>query len=92
MAENPSVHDIGDDDRGRLPDTTAASGIGPPPTDQRIGAPRWVKVFGIVGAVLVVLVVVMLLTGHGPGRHMNGALSAHATPALMTATLTAFGA
>ena len=36
------------------------------------GTPRWVKVFGIVGLVLVVLVVVILITGrggHGPGRH-----------------------
>lgn len=34
--------------------------------------PRWVKVFGIIALVLVVLVVVMLATGggnHGPGRH-----------------------
>jgi hypothetical protein len=31
--------------------------------------PRWVKVFGIVAAVVVVLVVVMLLSGHGPSRH-----------------------
>ena len=33
------------------------------------GVPRWVKVFGIVAAVVVVLVVVMLVGGHGPGRH-----------------------
>lgn len=31
--------------------------------------PRWVKVSGIVVAVLVLIVVVMLLSGHGPGRH-----------------------
>ncbi len=35
--------------------------------------PRWVKVFGIIALVLVLLVVVMLVTGrggnHGPGRH-----------------------
>jgi hypothetical protein len=31
--------------------------------------PRWVKGFGIVGVLLVVMVVVMLLTGHGPGHH-----------------------
>jgi hypothetical protein len=31
------------------------------------GTPRWVKVFGIIA--LVLLVVIMLLTGHGPGRH-----------------------
>jgi len=36
------------------------------------GAPRWVKVFGIIALVVVLLVVVLLLTGgsgHGPGRH-----------------------
>jgi hypothetical protein len=31
--------------------------------------PRWVKVFAIVGAVVLVLLVVMLLAGHGPGQH-----------------------
>ena len=31
--------------------------------------PRWVKVFGIIAIVVVLLVVFMLLTGHGPGRH-----------------------
>jgi uncharacterized cupredoxin-like copper-binding protein len=36
--------------------------------------PRWVKVFGIIALVLVLLVVVKLLTGggdHGPGRHLG---------------------
>jgi hypothetical protein len=32
--------------------------------------PRWVKVFGIIGGVVVLLVVFMLFTGHGPGRHI----------------------
>jgi hypothetical protein len=34
--------------------------------------PRWVKVFGIVAAVVILLFVIMLLAGgnHGPGRHM----------------------
>jgi hypothetical protein len=34
--------------------------------------PTWVKVFGIVAVILVVLVVVFFLigrAGHGPGRH-----------------------
>jgi hypothetical protein len=35
------------------------------------GTPRWVKVFGIVAIVLVVLVAIMLLSGHGPGRHAS---------------------
>ena len=30
--------------------------------------------FVIVGVALVLLIVVMLLTGHGPGRHMHGGL------------------
>lgn len=33
------------------------------------GTPRWVKVFGIVAIVLVVLIAITLFTGHGPGRH-----------------------
>ena len=36
------------------------------------GTPRWVKVFALIGVVVVVLVVAMLATGrggHGPGRH-----------------------
>jgi hypothetical protein len=36
--------------------------------------PLWVKVFGIIALVLVLLVGIMLLSGgggeHGPGRHM----------------------
>lgn len=38
------------------------------------GTPRWVKVFGIVALVLVVVLVVIMATGvggeHGPRRHM----------------------
>ena len=37
------------------------------------GMPRWVKVFGLIAGLFVVLVVVMLLTGHGPGRHLHHA-------------------
>ena len=33
------------------------------------GVPRWVKVFAVAGAVIVVLIVALLLSGHGPGRH-----------------------
>ena len=38
------------------------------------GAPRWVKVFGIIAAVVVLVFLVLLLTGkdHGPGRHLDG--------------------
>ncbi len=44
------------------------------------GAPRWVKVFGFVAAVLLVIGLVLMLTGgdHGPGRHVDGG---HAPPA-----------
>jgi hypothetical protein len=33
------------------------------------GAPRWVKVFGIIATVLVLLLAVLHLTGHGPVGH-----------------------
>ena len=33
------------------------------------GTPRWVKVFGIVVVVLVLLFVIVHLTGHGLGNH-----------------------
>ena len=37
------------------------------------GTPRWVKVFGLIALVLVLLLVVLLLTGgHGPSRHSAG--------------------
>jgi hypothetical protein len=43
----------------------------PPPYP---GAPRWVKISGIIAIVLVLLVVAVLFTGvggpHGPGRHL----------------------
>jgi hypothetical protein len=40
----------------------------PPPYP---GTPRWVKVFGIIVIVLVLLVVALMFIGgeHGPGRH-----------------------
>jgi hypothetical protein len=38
--------------------------------------PRWVKVFGAVALVIVVLFVILLVSGrgggHGPGRHAPG--------------------
>ena len=42
--------------------------------------PRWVKIFGIVALLLVLLVAIILLSGlggdHGPGRHLpSGAVS-----------------
>jgi hypothetical protein len=39
-----------------------------PPLNSDVDTPRWVKVFGIVALVLVVLVVVLHLTGNTPGH------------------------
>jgi hypothetical protein len=43
----------------------------PDPETHPEGTPRWVKVFGIIALVLVLLFVVALLTGvrHGPDLH-----------------------
>jgi len=35
------------------------------------GTPRWVKATGIVVILLILLVAIMLLSGHGPGRHIS---------------------
>jgi hypothetical protein len=47
-----------------------------PQVDEPAGPPRWVKVTGVVVAVVVLLFVVLhLITGgggHGPGRHGLG--------------------
>lgn len=43
-------------------------------SDEDRGVPRWVKVFGMaMAALLISVVVVMLLAGgqHGPGRHLS---------------------
>ena len=49
------------------------------------GAPRWVKVFGIITLVVILVVAILLLTGggnHGPGRHTgSGDAGGHAAPA-----------
>jgi hypothetical protein len=37
--------------------------------DDTGSTPRWVKVFGIIALALVLLFVILMLTGHGPGRH-----------------------
>jgi hypothetical protein len=45
-----------------------------PTGDQPPGTPRWVKVFGIVVLVLILLITIAFITGlggeHGPGRHL----------------------
>jgi hypothetical protein len=48
-------------------------------------APRWVKVFGIIALVLVLLVVIIMFTGvggkHGPSRHIpSGNPGGHTPP------------
>ncbi|HEX2028756.1 MAG TPA: hypothetical protein VHF25_12250 [Nitriliruptorales bacterium] len=46
-----------------------------PDWEPAVGAPRWVKVFGIIGIVALALIVVMLVVGggaHGPRRHLPG--------------------
>ncbi|MGH2921707.1 MAG: hypothetical protein ACRDKU_06555 [Gaiellaceae bacterium] len=55
----------------RNPDPGNDTGVGP---DRRSteGTPRWVKVFGAIALLVVLLFVIALLTGggkHGPGRH-----------------------
>lgn len=55
---------------GPSPDTGDAA-----TPDRSDGMPRWVKVFGIIGIVVALLIVIVLLVGdgsHGPGRHLPG--------------------
>ena len=48
-------------------DSAALSEAKPP------ARPGWVKVFGIIAAVIVVIVVIAALVGgHGPARHLPG--------------------
>jgi hypothetical protein len=70
MAEEPSTPDTAG---GGIPtDPPTEPRMRPPADTSAVGTPRWVKVFAIVGVVLVLLVVAMLLNGHGPGRHAAG--------------------
>ncbi|MGH2435855.1 MAG: hypothetical protein ACRDFA_02550 [bacterium] len=51
------------------------------------GTPRWVKVFGIIFIVLVLLFVILLLTRgpHRPGRHTSsGDAGGHTSPSSVT--------
>jgi hypothetical protein len=46
------------------------------------GMPRWVKLLGVIAAVVVALAITLMLSGgHGPGRHMHGGLVSPATVA-----------
>ncbi len=61
MADPPSTPTPPDD-----------TGVGPD-RGSTTGTPRWVKVFGIITGVVVLLFVILLFTsgpgGHGPARH-----------------------
>ena len=67
------------------PDSDAVKGSdtgGSPPA-----TPRWVKVSAIVAVVLAVLVVVMLLLGHGPAQHdATGAVDGPSPPVGLAAS------
>jgi hypothetical protein len=81
MADQPPVHGNGaDGTRQRPPGPSVPNSVTPGPAEATSPTPRWVKVFAIIGVVLVLLIIVMLLTGHGPGRHMHSALGGHTTP------------
>ena len=72
MADPPRPHDT----------TAGGADRASPP-----GMPRWVKVSGIVVAVLVILVVLMMLLAggsHGPGRHIPGVQSPAGASAVLT--------
>jgi hypothetical protein len=74
----------GDDDRSQgAPRRQPADrdGFGGAGAEPSVGTPRWVKVFAIVAAAVTVLIVVRLLTGHGPGRHLHSGPGGHATRA-----------
>jgi hypothetical protein len=65
MADPPSARDPGN-----------GTGVGSD-RGSTTSTPRWVKVFGIILGVLVLLFVIMTLFGdhlggHGPGRHGGG--------------------
>ncbi len=64
------------------PDATGDTGVGP---DRRSppGTPRWVKAFGIIVLVLVLLFGVAMIIGggnHGPSRHMPSGNTRGGTP------------
>ncbi|WP_427016541.1 hypothetical protein ACQCSX_17685 [Pseudarthrobacter sp. P1] len=61
MTDVPPGRDPKDD---AIPDTGVGRGRGAP-----IGTPRWVKVFGIIAAVLILLFVINHLAGGGIGSH-----------------------
>jgi hypothetical protein len=81
MADPPRSRDPGEDAG------VAADRESPP------GMPRWVKVSGIIVAMLVLLLLIVLLIsgGHGPRRHLSGGAAGHAPRSSVTASLTVAG-
>ena len=71
-ADMPTYPETGDDPGVR-------PNHGSPP-----GIPRWVKVFGIVALILILLVAIIMFTGiggqHGPDRHMRSGDAGGNTP------------
>ena len=85
MADQPPVGGTaGDRTPEPPPGRRVPNPVVPGPAEPTTGTPRWVKVFAIVGVVLVLLIIVMLLTGHGPGRHMHSGLGSHSTSAVLS--------
>jgi hypothetical protein len=82
MADPPRYRDTGED-------AGVTADRGSPP-----GMPRWVKVSGIIVAVLVLLVVIVLLISggsHGPRRHASSGAGGQAPLSSVTASLTLSG-
>jgi hypothetical protein len=71
-------------DRSLFPDTYEDSNAGLGPDRPLTGAPRWVKVFGIIALSLAVLFIGLKVTGlggnHGPGRHGGGGTTPSSVP------------
>ncbi len=72
MADPPSAPTSPDD-----------TGVGPD-RESTTGTPRWVKVFGIIAGVVVLLLVILLFVrgpgGHGPARHTSSDDAGGLTP------------
>jgi hypothetical protein len=81
MADPPGYRNPGED-------ADVGADRGSPP-----GMPRWVKVSGIIVAVLVLLLVIVLLVsgGHGPGRHLSGGAGGNAPLSSLAAGLPVSG-
>jgi hypothetical protein len=66
-------------DRPPSPETTYRTDVAPAP---RPATPRWVKVFAVIAAAVIVVFLVLLLSGgdHGPGRHSRPSGGERHTP------------